>query len=125
MRKQTPPPPHSTRSYIVTGIIFTVIAFGFWFHLNRQNIQEFTETYKNREEAQLAITQTKQRIAQLKRQQQSLAYNGFETEKQIRERLQLHRPGEHVVFFTKEQTTATTTTGHSATATTATRQDGE
>lgn len=124
MKKNTHTSPQSTRGYIVTGIIFTVVAFGFWFLLNRQNIEEFTRTYKNREEAQIAITQIRQRIAQLKRQQQSLAYNGVETEKQIRERLQMHRPGEHVVFFTKEQTTATSTTIDSA-ATTATPRASE
>lgn len=110
MKRHSPPPPPRSRGYIVGGIIFTVSAFGVWFLINRDNIQEFTQTYKNREQAQLSITQTKQRIAQLMRQQQSLAYNGVETEKQIRERLQMHRLGEQVVFFTKEQTTGTTTT---------------
>jgi cell division protein FtsB len=86
------------------------MAFGIWFLINRENIHEFTDTYKNREQAQLNIAQTRQRIAQLKRQQQSLAYNGVETEKQIRERLQMHKLGEQVVFFTKEETTSTTTT---------------
>lgn len=96
-----------SRGYIVGGVIFTAIAFGVWFLINRDNIQEFTDTYKNREQAQLQIKQTKQRIAQLKRQQQSLAYNGVETEKQIRERLHLHKLGEQVVFFTKEENNTT------------------
>ncbi len=109
MRNQSHRPPSNSRGYIVAGIIFTITAFGVWFLINRENVREFTDTYKSREEAQLAITQAKQRIGQLKRQEQSLAYNGVETEKQIRERLKMHKLGEQVIFFEKEDPKTTHT----------------
>lgn len=56
---------------------------------------------RNREREQIELL--KQRIKQLKKQQQSLAYNGVETEKQIRERMGLHAPGEKVLFLKPEE----------------------
>lgn len=101
-RPTPPPPPPRSRGYFFFVIIFTIGAVGIWFLLNRDNLREFSQTYRNREKARIEIAKTKERMALLKRQQQSLALNGVESEKQIRERLQMHMPGEKVVFFRQE-----------------------
>lgn len=108
MQKRTPiaSPSPRARGYLLFTIIFTIGAVGIWFLINQENLHEYSETYRNRENARIEIAKTKQRIALLKRQQQSLTYNGVESEKQIRERLQMHMPGEKVVFFEEENATS-------------------
>lgn len=100
-------PPSKPRGYFVFALIFTIGAIGLWYLINRGNLHEFSETYRNRENARIEIAKTKKRLALLKRRQQSLAFNGVESEKQIRERLQMHMPGEKVVFFEEESSTST------------------
>lgn len=103
--KKQPPRPPSSRGYIVLAFIFTVAAVSAWLAINRDNIREFSDTYKSREKAREKIVDTQNLITRLKRQQQSLNYNGLESQKQMRERLQLHLPGEQVVFFETESPT--------------------
>ncbi len=105
-RYQHNPAPPKSRGYFLFAVVFTLVAAGLWFVINRENLHEFSETHRNREKAQLEIAKTKQRIAQLRRQQQSLMFNGVESEKQIRERLQMHRPGEKVMLFENESKTS-------------------
>ncbi len=97
-----PPKGSGARSYFVLAVLFTLAAGAVWFSINRENIREYTETYKNREAEIAEISDLKQRISQLKRKQQSLAFNGVESEKQIRERLQMHKPGERVIYLEDE-----------------------
>lgn len=116
--KQPPPKPPSSRAYFVLAFIFTMAAVGAWLAINRDNIREFSDTYKSREAAREKIVETKNLITRLKRQQQSLNYNGLESQKQMRERLQMHLPGEQVVFFeTESPTTGSTTTQSTSTHT--------
>jgi hypothetical protein len=89
-------------------VIFTLGAVGIWLYINRDNIREFSETYHSREQAREKIAETREIISKLKRQQQSLNYNGLESDKQIRERLQMHLRGEQVVYFENEPTTTGT-----------------
>lgn len=98
------------RSYIVAAVLFTLAAGAAWFSINQQNIQEYREAHKNRETEMAEIAELKQHIGELKRKQQSLLYNGMESEKQIRERLQMHKPGEKVVFFVEQGESSTTPT---------------
>lgn len=100
--------PSSSRGYLAGAIIFTLMALGAFLYINRQNIREFSDTYKSREQAKEKIAQTKQLIAKLNRQQQSLDYNGLESRKQMRERLQMHLPGEQVFIFVDENQTSST-----------------
>jgi len=119
-RQPTPPPrPKSVRSYFVLAIIFTLTAVGIWLYINQDNIREFSETYKSREQAREKIAQTKQLITKLTRRQQSLNLNGLESKKQMRERLQLHLRGEQVIYFDKEEITTNTAPGTPGTTSTA------
>ena len=104
------PPAQSTssRGYFALMFLFTVAVVSVWLYINRDNIREYSETHQSREQARQKIAETKELIAALKRQQQSLNYNGLESKKQMRERLQMHLPGEQVVYFEKESTTTNT-----------------
>jgi hypothetical protein len=79
------------------------VAVAAWVLINVQNLQEFMDTYGKREQEREQIDVLKQKIKRLKRQQQSLAYNGIESEKQVRERMNLHLPGEQVLFLKQEE----------------------
>jgi hypothetical protein len=96
------------RFNIVWAVIFTIAAVGVWVFLNRSNIQEYMETQRKRDAARESIATIKSRISLLKRQQQSLEFNGMEGEKQIRERLQMHKQGEKVMFFMEDGEAVTT-----------------
>ena len=116
--RQPPQPPKriSLRRYLFFATVFTVGAVGFSLYINRETILELQKTYKSREEARRKIEDTKQLITRLTRQQQSLSLNGIESQKQMRERLQMHLPGEQVIYFEKEPvTTATQSTTTSIT----------
>lgn len=103
----------SARTSIIAAVLFTLAAGAIWFGVNRDNVQEYMETYKNREAEIAEIKNLKQRINQLKRKQQSLAFNGAESEKQIRERLLMHKRGERVIFLVEEGNESPTSTPES------------
>lgn len=108
-KSKTPPPRSgSIQGYLAFILLFTVGAVGLWLYINRENIKEYRETYQSRQEAREKIAETRDLITRLKRQQQSLNYNGLESRKQMRERLQMHLPGEQVVYFENEQSTTAT-----------------
>ncbi len=110
-RRTPPPPPHrSSRGSLIFMVIFTLAATGIWLTINKENIQEYRETYERREQARQKIIETRATISNLHRQQQSLNYNGHESRKQIRERLQMHHLGEQVVYFEHESDKKQTTT---------------
>lgn len=108
--KATPPKARSIQGYLAFILVFTVGAIGLWLYINRENIKEYRETYHSRQQAREKIAETRELITRLKRQQQSLNYNGLESRKQMRERLQMHLPGEQVIYFENEQPTTATTT---------------
>jgi len=93
---------NGSRLAIFKGLLFTIVAVGVWLIVNVDNLHEFMATYQKREKEREDIEKLKQTIKKLKRQQQSLAYNGAESEKQIRERMGLHLPGEKVLFVKEE-----------------------
>lgn len=121
-RTPTPPAPRSSRGYLIFMIVFTLVATGTWLTINKENIQEYRETYERREQARQKIIETRATISNLNRQQQSLNYNGHESRKQIRERLQMHHLGEQVVYFEhesdKKQTSTTLQTANDPNANT-------
>lgn len=92
-----------SRLHIFRALLFSLVAVSAWLLINVQNLQEFIVTYNARELEREQIDVLKQKIKQLKRRQQSLAYNGIETEKQMRERMNLHLPGEQVLFLKQEE----------------------
>ena len=109
-RTQTPPPDVShPKLGFIGAIIFTIAAVACWIYLNRDNIQEYRQTLAQRETARETIEKTKERNSLLKRRQQSLSMNGDEGEKQIRERLHMHKRGEKVIYFVNPDKTSTAT----------------
>ncbi|MGI8908312.1 MAG: hypothetical protein ACR2IE_17710 [Candidatus Sumerlaeaceae bacterium] len=92
-----------SRLHLFGGLVFTLVAVSAWLLINVQNLQEFLDTYKQREEERAQIDVLKQKIKRLKRQQQSLAFNGIESQKQVRERMNLHMPGEQVLYLKNEE----------------------
>jgi cell division protein FtsB len=108
MRRNTEPVASARPQFQLIGaVLFTIAAVALWLYFNRGNIHEYLEAQKKREEAQEVIAQMKEHNAMLKRQQQSLEMNGFESEKQMRERLGLHKKGESVIFLHYEDTPTT------------------
>jgi hypothetical protein len=92
-----------SRLHLFRGLLFTLVAVAAWVLINVQNLQEFMDTYQKREAEREQIDVLKQKIKRLKRQQQSLAYNGIESERQVRERMNLHLPGEEVLYLKDEE----------------------
>jgi len=124
--KTTPPPPRTTglKMYLFLLFLFTLGASGVFIFINRDNMQEYLQTQKKRDAARTEIAQMQERIALLRRKQQSLELNGVEADKQFRERLNLHKLGEQVVFFEEEESQSTATENNGAIRpTTTTRQN--
>ncbi len=82
-------------------------ACGIWVALNAANLQEFLTAYSRRNLELEQIEILKQRIGRLERQQQSLSANGAESERQARERLNMHLPGERVIFLKHDDAAVT------------------
>lgn len=97
-RKSEPSKP-KTRFHFITLIILTIVPVAIWLSINKENIHEAQETWRKRQEEKAAIEELEQEIKLLKKQQQSLTYNGVESLKHIRERLQMKFPGEKVLYF--------------------------
>lgn len=111
-RSQTPPPDVShPKLGFVGAIIFTIAAVAIWLYVNRDSIQQYRQTLQQREAARENIEKTKERNSLLKRKQQSLSMNGDEGEKQIRERLHMHKRGEKVIYFVNPDSEKAATTG--------------
>ena len=107
---------HGLKFHIFRALLFTVVATVIWGLINIDHLREYMDTYQKREQEREEIEQLSQRIRKLKRQQQSLAYNGVESEKQIRERLGLQLPGEQVLFLKHESTPASETVTSASTS---------
>lgn len=91
------------------GIAFVFAACGVWVLVNAGNLQEFLDAYSRRNQELEQIEMLKDRISRLQRQEQSLASHGAESERQARERLNMHLPGERVILLKPEETTLTET----------------
>lgn len=101
----------SNRFLIFKGLAFVTVCIAGWLLLNVRNLQEFLDTYEARNREQEEIELLDQRIRTLEKQQRSLQLNGFEKERQVRERLGMHYPGEKVIFLRPDAGLGSTTTG--------------
>lgn len=95
------------------AIAFTLAACGAWIMLNTRNLQEFFDTFAQRNQELEDIELVEQRIHLLQKRQLSLKANGIEMEKQVRERWMMHLPGEQVIYL--KGPTQTTSTAASST----------
>ena len=97
------------RFIIFKGLAFFAVALSAWLIINVRNIQEYIHTYEQRDRELEEIEKLEQRILDLERRQRSLKMNGFEKERQVRDRLNMHYPGEQVIFLRPEDEVAGTT----------------
>lgn len=79
-----------------------MLAVTFWLLINARNLQEFLNTYYKRNREAEKIAELRERIRTLENQQRGLRANGFEAEKQVRERFLYHLPGEKVIHLVPE-----------------------
>lgn len=87
----------TNKLFLIKGMTFTFVAVMAVLLWDIPKLHELLDTYyrKNQEIEQIENMQNK--IKMLKRQQASLQQNGFEVERQVRERFNWHRPGEKVI----------------------------
>jgi cell division protein FtsB len=100
----------SNRFLFFKALAFVTICIVGWLLINVRNLQQFLDTYEARNREQEEIELLEQRIRTLEKQQRSLQMNGFEKERQVRERLGMHYPGEKVIFLRTDPVTANDTT---------------
>lgn len=98
-----PPRRRRKRFMPFTLLSMTLLAFATWLMLNAGAIREFLAVYYERNSEQEHIEMLQQRIRILSKQQLGLKYNGFEAEKQARERIGLKKPGEQVIYVKPPQ----------------------
>ena len=91
--------PGSNRFYLFKALFISVVLVVAWLLLNAHNLREFLDTYSRRNQEQDQIEAMQEQVRMLERQHASLANNGQEMEKQIRERWGMHKPGENVIFL--------------------------
>jgi cell division protein FtsB len=87
------------RFYLFKALFISVLLVVAWLLLNVRNLREFLDTYSRRNQEQQQIELMQEEVRKLERQHASLASNGQEMEKQIRERWGMHKPGENVIFL--------------------------
>jgi hypothetical protein len=92
----------SNRFFLFKGLVFTMLAITVWLLINARNLQEFLDTYYKRNREAEKIAELRERIRTLENQQRGLRANGFEAEKQVRERFGFHLPGEKVIHLVPE-----------------------
>jgi hypothetical protein len=92
----------SNRFFLFKGLVFAMLAITIWLLLNARNLQEFLDTYYKRNREAERVAMLKQRIHTLEGQQRGLRENGFEAERQVRERFFYHLPGEKVIHLVPE-----------------------
>lgn len=92
---------------VLKGIAFVLIACGVWVLVNAGHLQEFLDAYSRRNQELEQIESLKQRIHKLEKEQASLKANGAASARYAREKLDMHLPGEQVIFLQREgETTA-------------------
>lgn len=97
------------RFLIFKALAFCALSISVWLIINVQNIQEYIATYEQRDREVQDIEMLEQRIRDLERKQHSLKNNGFEKERQVRDRIGMHYPGEKVIFLRPEGALKNTT----------------
>ena len=92
----------SGSSFILKALLITVALCAIWLLINLKALREYIDTNAQRRAEQEQIDVLKRRIDNLHAQQLSLVSGGLETERQVRERFHMHKPGEQVIFLEEE-----------------------
>jgi hypothetical protein len=108
--------------FVLKALVFALVATAVWLLANLGNIREFLDAYHDRKTEEEQIAMLRGRIETEKGRQRSLERGGLETERQVRERFRMHKPGEQVIFI--EETDEPTTKAAGAASGTANRSGG-
>ncbi len=113
-------PLFSGSRFLLKAVALTVVLCALWLFFNLGTLRELLDTNAQRKQEQDQIEVLKKRIENLKGQQRSLLAGGIETERQVRERFRMHKPGERVIFLEPDNDETTSSrAGSSATSATA------
>ncbi len=96
--------------FIFKALVISFVLCALWLLLNLKALREYIDTNAQRRAEQEQIDVLKRRIENLHAQQLSLVSGGIETERQVRERFHMHKPGEQVIFLEEEATHTSSTT---------------
>lgn len=88
--------------FILKALVITIVLCAIWLLINLKALREYIDTNAQRRAEQEQIDVLKRRIDNLHAQQLSLVSGGLETERQVRERFHMHKPGEQVIFLEEE-----------------------
>jgi cell division protein FtsB len=113
-------PLFSGSRFLLKAVAFTVVLCALWLFFNLGTLRELLDTNAQRKQEQDQIEVLRKRIENLKGQQRSLLAGGIETERQVRERFRMHKPGERVIFLEPDnEDTTSSRAGSAATSDTA------
>ena len=96
--------------FILKALLITIALCAIWLLINLRALREYIDTNAQRRAEQEQIDVLKRRIENLHAQQLSLVSGGLETERQVRERFHMHKPGEQVIFLEEETAPSSTST---------------
>lgn len=95
--------------FILKALVLTILFTVLWVLANLGSLREYLDTTKARRAEHDKIEVLRQRIENLRGQQRSLVSGGMETERQVRERFRMHKPGEQVIFLESDTEPTTPT----------------
>src|SRR5205823_6448361 len=101
--------PRRSRFVLFKALAFTLAAVIIWLVVNAQHLQEFLRAYDSRNTEMERNELLRQDIRNARHQRTSLEANGTETEREVRERLNMHLPGEQVIYLKPPATSSTVT----------------
>jgi hypothetical protein len=84
--------------------VFSLLALAFlvgcgWLALSADSLREYMAAHRDRDIQLQQVAALRAEIQQLRARYESARRNGLETQRQIRERLDMRRPGERVLFL--------------------------
>ncbi len=91
--------PRGGRFFLFKVFTLALIVGVVWLLANAGNLREWLSANSERTRELEEIQKLRDRVAALQAQRKSLALEGFEAERQARERLGLHMPGEKVIHI--------------------------
>jgi hypothetical protein len=84
------------------GILTFIVGCG-WLALSADSLREYMEAHRQRDQQLQQVATLRSEIHQLRARYESARRNGLETERQIRDRLDMRKPGERMLFLKREQ----------------------
>lgn len=84
---------------ILKCIVYLAVPFALWLMHNYETLTEYFTARAHRDQNKIEVTSLEREFASLLNEKRQLEVGGFATEKAIRERLMMVRPGERVMFI--------------------------